>query len=404
MIKKGISLSMGQVQTGLDILISDKTVHPLLKGRVGYLSHSASLTQKLIHGAELLTQLLGDQLACLLGPQHGFVSDVQDNMIETDHFHHPYFNRLVYSLYGKERSPTDSMLDSIDTLIVDLQDVGTRVYTYITTLGLCMQACERKAKRIIVLDRPNPAGPLVEGSPLRSGWESFVGHYPIAQRHGLSMGEIALLQKKLVTKNCDLHVIEMKNYRREMTWSQTMGPWINPSPNLSTPHSCLVFPGTVLFEGTCVSEGRGTTRALEMVGFPGVEPFSLRDRVEEELEAYSIEGVVLQPVFFKPTFHKHQGLSCGGLHIHVTDSRKARTWRLGQLLLKHFKKSLGAQFSWNDKPYEYERDRLAIDIINGGEELRKWVEDGKSGVGQLLQLENQGMDDYLRLREDCLLY
>ncbi len=394
---------MAKIETGLDILIANKTSQSLLQGRIGYLCHSASLNKNLTHGVELLTKLLGDQISCFFGPQHGFVCDVQDNMVETPHFHHPYFRKQVYSLYGETRSPTEQMLDSIDTLIIDLQDVGTRVYTYITTLSLCMEACEKKKKRVIVLDRPNPAGPLVEGYVLNKQWKSFVGHHPIPQRHSLTLGEIACLQKKLFSPNCDLHVVKMKNYHHQMTWLETGLTWVNPSPNLATPHSSLTFPGTVLFEGTNISEGRGTTRALEVVGAPGIEPFSFRDRVQKEFEAYAIEGVILRPTYFHPMFQKHKEVSCGGLHIHVTKPLQARTWRLGQLLLKHFKKTMGNQFAWNHQPYEYEFDRLAIDFINGGESLRHWVEKDQS-ASELLHLENEGMEDYLKLREDCLLY
>ncbi len=394
---------MATVETGLDVLMGDHKAQSLLKGRIGYLCHSASVDKNLIHGAESLSQLLGDQLGCLFGPQHGQASDVQDNMVETADCQHPYFKRPVYSLYGQTRAPTDAMLEGIDTLVADLQDVGTRVYTYLTTLALCMDSCQQKGVRVVVLDRPNPAGPLVEGRVLEPEWKSFVGHHPIPQRHGLTLGEAAQLQRQLFSPRCDLHVVPMRHYHHQMLWEETGLAWVNPSPNLSTPNSALTFPGTVLFEGTTLSEGRGTTRALEVVGAPGVEPYALRDRMATDFEHYGIQGVVLRPTNFCPTFQKHGGASCGGLHLHVTDARRARTWRLGQLLLKHFKSTLGQAFAWNTRPYEYEYQRLAIDLINGGEELRHWVE--KDGTAEdLAQLEAQGLQAYGQLREQCLLY
>ncbi len=394
---------MAIVETGLDVLLSDHKTQSLLRGRIGYLCHSASVDKNLVHGAESLNKLLGERLACLLGPQHGQASDVQDNMVETSDFRHPYFQRPVYSLYAKTRAPSDAMLEAFDTLVIDLQDVGTRVYTYLTTLALCMQCCEKKGKRVVVLDRPNPAGPLIEGRVLSPEWKSFVGHHPIPQRHALTLGEAALLQQKLFTPGCDLHVVPMTHYHHQMVWAETGRPWVNPSPNLSTPNSALTFPGTVLFEGTTLSEGRGTTRALEVVGAPGIEPYALRDRIVSDFGEYGVEGVCLRPVHFVPTFQKHAGLVCGGLHLHVTDPLKARTWRLGQLLLKHFNSALGENFAWNQKPYEYEFKRLAIDLINGGEELRHWIERGGS-ASELVQLESEGLEDYKLLREKCLLY
>ena len=371
---------------------------------MGLLCHSASLNKNLTHAAELLSDLLGKNLTCLFAPQHGFAGDRQDNMVASPHFHHPYFEIPVYSLYGENLAPSEQMLREIDTLLVDLQDVGTRVYTYISTLGLAMEACAQAGKRVVLLDRPNPAGPLVEGAMLGPKWKSLVGHHPLPQRHGLTMGEVALWQKKLFSPKCDLQIVKMQNYRKsDLGFFEST--WINPSPNLASSNAALTYPGTVLFEGTNLSEGRGTTRPLEMVGAEGIEPFAFRDQVESDLNKFDIRGVTLRPVAFRPCFHKAKERLCGGLHIVVTDPSLARTWRLGQLLLRHFKKALGQKFAWNREPYEYQFKGLAIDFINGGEELKHWVEGAeKDCAKKLVEIEKKGMEEHLKAREDCLLY
>ena len=394
---------MATTECGLDDLCKNVEQQDLLKGRVGYLCHAASVNSDLQHGAMLLSRFLGKRLVCLIGPQHGFACDVQDNMVETPDQHSTWIKIPIFSLYGKNRAPSPELVQSIDTLVVDLQDVGTRVYTYITTLALCIDAFSQEGKRIVVLDRPNPAGPLVEGCILNDQWRSFVGHHPIPQRHGLTMGEVAKLHCKIFAPQCDLHVIKMVNYRRDHAWPNNYLPWINPSPNLATPNAALCFPGTVLFEGTSVSEGRGTTRSLEVVGAPGVEPFEFCRQVTNDFANYQIEGVVLRALHFVPMFGKYQNTPCGGVHIHVLNSSKARTWRLGQLLIKHFRDTLGNKFDWNRNPYEYEFKRLAIDLINGGPDLRHWVESNGTAE-ELLQLESDGLSEYLNLRKASLLY
>ena len=244
---------------------------------------------------------------------------------------------------------------------------------------------------------------MIEGTVLDLNWKSFVGQLPIPQRHGLTMGEVGLFIRDMMKVPCDYHVITMDGYKRSMLWQDTKRAWVNPSPNLSTSHSCLVFPGTVLFEGTKLSEGRGTTRALEVVGAPNIEPFSLLEKIESRLKEWKFEGITLRPMMFWPTFQKHAGKSCGGFHIHVTDSAKAKTWRMGQFLLRIFFEELGQNFQWQDAPYEYEFNKIAIDLINGNEDLRHWVE--KDGSYQsLIQLEERGMQAYLQQRSDILLY
>lgn len=392
------------VKFGIERLLTDSSLQALIKGRFGLLCHSASVDSQLQLSVETLGSLFGDRLAKIFGPQHGFVTDVQDNMVETHDFKHPYFGRVVHSLYGETRIPTDQMLEGLETIVVDLQDVGTRVYTYISTLNLLMEKCATKGIRVVVLDRPNPArADMIEGSVLDLKWKSFVGQLPIPQRHGLTMGEVALFIRDVMGVKCDTHVITMEGYKRDMLWEDTGRHWVNPSPNLSTSHSCLVFPGTVLFEGTKLSEGRGTTRALEVVGTPGIEPFSLLKKIESRVKDWKFEGITLRPLMFWPTFQKHSGLSCGGFHIHVTDSEKAKSWRMGQFLLRIFKEEMGDKFLWQDAAYEYEFDRLAIDLINGGEDLRHWVE-AEGSLATLIELEERGMKQYLTARSDVLLY
>lgn len=392
------------VKFGIERLLADSSLQALIKGRFGLLCHSASVDKELQLSVETLGNVFGERLAKIFGPQHGFVTDVQDNMVETHDFKHPYFGRVVHSLYGETRIPTDQMLEGLETIVVDLQDVGTRVYTYISTLNLLMEKCATKGIRVVVLDRPNPArADIIEGSVLDLKWKSFVGQLPIPQRHGLTMGEVALFIRDVMGVKCDTHVIAMEGYKREMLWEDTGRQWVNPSPNLSTSHSCLVFPGTVLFEGTKLSEGRGTTRALEVVGTPSVEPFSLLKKIESRLKEWKFEGITLRPLMFWPTFQKHAGLSCGGFHIHVTDSSKAKAWRMGQFLLRIFKEEMGEKFLWQDAAYEYEFDRLAIDLINGGGDLRAWVESDGS-LAKLIELEERGMRDYLTARSNILLY
>jgi len=392
------------IQHGLDRLISDKALQDQVKGQIGYLCHSASITSDIIHGAIKLKEIFGDRFIRLFGPQHGFVTDVQDNMIETTHYTHPYFKMQVYSLYSETRIPTDEMLEGLSTIIVDLQDVGTRVYTYIHTMTHLMEACSKKDIKVIVLDRPNPAGGvLIEGNLLEKGFESFVGRHPIPQRHGLTMGEVARLAATYFGSECELQVIGMEGWKRDMYWEETGLPWVLPSPNLPTSDGCLVFCGSVLFEGTNISEGRGTTRALEMIGHPGIQSFEFADELNKQIKEWNLEGFTIRPCVFMPTFQKHANTPCGGMQVHVTNPRTFLSWRFGQLLCHALYKELGEKFKWNDQPYEYQNDRLAIDFINGTDKIRKWVEE--SGDLQTLEtLELAGRETYLDQRSNILLY
>lgn len=396
---------MTKVVTGLERLITDKSLQDSIKGNIGYLCHSASIDSNFNTGVVLLQKLFGKRLTKLFGPQHGFVTDVQDNMMETAHYVHPYFKIPVYSLYSETRTPTDEMLLDLDTLIIDLQDVGTRVYTYISTLSLIMEKCVGRDIKLVVLDRPNPVGgEMIEGCILQPGYESFVGRYPIPQRHSLTMGEIGKFGQNVLKTDCHLEVIKMNHWQRSMYFSDTNLPWVLPSPNLPTMEGAITFAGTVLLEGTNISEGRGTTRPLEVAGFPGIESFSFCERVMNAFKAEGlVEGFNLRPVIFLPTFQKHQGQNCGGVHIHPTNNSKFKSWTVSQMLCREFKRELGDKFEFHQKPYEYEFHKLAIDLINGCDEVRLWV-DKLGSLSELQKIETQNYDKYLNQREGILLY
>jgi len=374
--------------TGLDILLRSAEVQQKVTGSIAYLGHAASVSYRMENGLDELVGLFGKRVIKVFGPQHGFGSVVQDNMIETDHFNHPAYNMPVYSLYGETRKPTEEMLEGIDTLIVDLQDVGTRVYTYIWTLYLTMQACTGKNIRIIVLDRPNPVGcRLKEGNLPDPEWYSFVGMAPIPMRHGMTIGELALYFKKLNNWNADLHVVQMEGWKREMLWKDTGRLWVNPSPNLSTPEGALIYPGSVLLEGTVLSEGRGTTRALEQFGHPAIDPYLIRTGLMDYLKKQEQSGFVLRPVWFQPAFQKFAGQVCGGFQIHVTDPVLFTPWKLMLLILNYLYHHTDIRPFWSSAPYEYQFTGLAFDWINGTTRIREWVEDKDSGVDELRQME-----------------
>ncbi len=395
-------------KTGLDLLLSDQSTQEKIKGRVGYLCHAASIDQHLKHGIYGLQKVFGNKLCAIFGPQHGFVADVQDNMVETQDYIHPFFRIPVFSLYSETRIPTAEMLANVDTVVVDLQDVGTRIYTYIYTLSLLMEACGQLDKKVVVLDRPNPIDGLsIEGNILAPEFASFVGRHPLPVRHGLTIGEYALMAKKFFAADCDLTVIPMSKWKRSMSFLDTGLPWVLPSPNLATPSAAYTFVGTVLFEGTNISEGRGTTRSLEIIGHPEIEPFSFLEEITPALK--KLNGFILRPTVFKPTFQKHQNQSCGGFQIHVTNEKQFRPWMLSQFLCAQFKLKLGKSFLWKVPPYEYEYEKMPIDLINGTDKIRLKIDSLKtfheSEFFNFLQsLEMAGMDNYLKQRESILLY
>lgn len=393
-----------KVLTGLDNLKLDFDLQNSLKGNVGYLCHGSSVDAKYNHGIVVLKAIYGNRLMKLFSPQHGLVGAAQDNMIESNHFFHPYFKIPVYSLYSETRTPTDEMLEGLDHIIVDLQDVGTRVYTYIYTLKLLMRACAQKDIQVVVLDRPNPInGEDVEGNILDMNFASFIGMHPLPMRHALTIGEIAIMAKQFWKVDCQLKVISMKGWKRWMSFEDSNLPWILPSPNLANIETAYTFPGTVLFEGTNLSEGRGTTKSLELIGHPGIDPYYLLPNLEEKFEESGLQGFKVRPTSFTPTFQKFKDILCGGYQIHVTDKREFRPWKVGQILCRELRHYLGESFQWNSPPYEYEHEKLPIDILNGTDKLRKWVE-SKGDMEELQILENDGRAQYLDQRSQVLLY
>lgn len=369
---------MKKIATGLDILLHD---HVRFKGNVALLCHNASVDSSCVHATFRFKEMFGSRFIKVFGPQHGFSTDAQDNMIETDHSIHPFFKIPIYSLYSETRIPTDEMLEGIDHLFVDLQDVGCRMYTYIYTLTLLLEKCVGKDIEILVLDRPNPLnGVDVEGNLLELEFESFIGRHPIPVRHGMTIGEIALMHQEFwATSKMNLSIIKMQNWKRDMNFEHTKLPWLLPSPNLARTESAFTFPASVLFEGTNLSEGRGTTQPLEIVGHPKIEPFSFYDNhLKRALKNSGLAGFVLRPIMFLPTFHKHSGLVCGGFQIHITDNKTFKPWRVGQLLLRELYHHLEGDFEWLRPPYEYNYEKEPIDIINGSDKLRNWVENNDS--------------------------
>jgi uncharacterized protein YbbC (DUF1343 family) len=393
-----------RVLSGLESLKINQEIRGKFKGKVGYLCHSASVDSSYRHGIFTLKNIFEDRLIKIFSPQHGFVSDVQDNMVESNHFFHPYFKLPVYSLYSETRIPTDEMLEGLDHVFVDLQDVGTRIYTYIYTLTLLMEACASKGIEVVVLDRPNPVnGVDIEGNMLDLQYASFVGRHPLPVRHGMTIGEIAMMAKRVWNIDCPLHVVKMEGWKRWMDFEPTGLPWVLPSPNLATIEAAFTFVGTVLFEGTNISEGRGTTRSLEIIGHPNIEPYALVEKLERVFQQCQLEGFVLRPLVFMPTFQKHAGKSCGGYQIHVTDRKKFQPYKVCQILCREFYHHLGEAFLWKQPPYEYEYEKLPVDLINGTDKLRYWVEQNGS-YEELIELEMQGREEFMEQRRPALLY
>jgi uncharacterized protein YbbC (DUF1343 family) len=394
-----------KVQTGLQRLLEDKDLQKKYPGKIGYLCHAASITKDIEHGLLALKRSFGDRLIKVFGPQHGFVTDVQDNMVESKHTIHPYFNLKVYSLYSETRIPTAEMLEGLNHVFVDLQDVGTRIYTYIYTMTYMMEACQKLGIQVVILDRPNPIdAKTMEGNVLDMKFDSFVGRHPLPVRHALTMAEVATMNKKFWNaRDCDLDIIKMQGYKREMSYEDTGLPWVLPSPNLATVEAAYTFVGTVLYEGTNISEGRGTTRSLEIIGHPKIEAFSFHDHLKKVLSREELKGFVLRPLVFLPTFQKHQGLPCGGFQIHVTDRQKFEPWRLCQTLCREFYHHLGSEFKWKQPPYEYEYDRMPIDLINGTDKLRLWVENNGSRA-DYEKIMQEGQSTFLDHRAQSLIY
>jgi uncharacterized protein YbbC (DUF1343 family) len=384
---------------GIDALLEHD--RDLIAGRrVGVVSNPASIDGGYRHTADRLAGDPDVTLAALFGPQHGFRSDVQDNMIETPHARDARRRVPVFSLYSETREPTPAMLESLDVLVIDLQDVGTRVYTYIYTMANCMRAAARHGVRVVVCDRPNPiGGDAVEGPTLRPEYASFVGQFPIPLRHGMTIGELARLFNDAFGINAALDVVPLDGWTRASYHDQTGLPWIIPSPNIPTLDSASVYPGAVLFEGTMLSEGRGTTRPFELIGAPWIDG----DRLAEAMNARGLPGVHFRPVFFEPTFHKHARQTCGGCQIHVLDRRAFEPVRAAVELIAEFRAQDPARFGWREPPYEYEQEKQPIDVLYGSDRLRVAIEEG-ARADALAPSWRKDEEAFRRLREKYLLY
>jgi uncharacterized protein YbbC (DUF1343 family) len=379
------------MKLGIDRLLGDATLRRELAGRrVALLAHPASMTSDFRHAVDALAAHPETRPVAAFGPQHGMRGEKQDNMQESPDYVDPVHGIPVFSLYGAVRRPTPAMLDTFDVLLVDLQDVGTRVYTFLTTLRYVLEAAARATKAVWVLDRPNPAGRPVEGTTLRAGCESFVGAGPLPMRHGLTLGEAAEWFRTGAQLDVELRVIEMEGWdpRSVPGFGWPIGDlvWVNPSPNLTTPGAARIYPGTVLLEGTELSEGRGTTRPLELFGAPGLDMPRLLS-VMERLAPGWMQGCRIRPCFFLPTFHKHVGEVCAGLQLHVDDGAYGhdtfRPYRLVALFLKAIRRWRPDYALWRDFVYEYEPTRRPIDVINGGPALREWVDDAAATPADL---------------------
>ncbi|MDP9186436.1 MAG: DUF1343 domain-containing protein [Verrucomicrobiota bacterium] len=333
--------------------------------RVGALLHPASVSSQLEHASRILEKLNGElfRLTALFGPQHGFLGQTQDNMVEWKSYEHTLLHIPVYSLYGEHREPTAEMLQDLDVLLVDLQDIGSRYYTFIWTLYLCMRACEKHGPHVVVLERPNPInGVTIEGPPIEKGCESFVGMHPIPVRHGKTIGELATQFRDEAFPKCRLSILPMRNWERAMWFDQTGLPWVMPSPNMPTLETATVYPGMCLLEGTNISEGRGTTRPFEIFGAPFIDAESLG----RELNNLNLPGVVFRENYFQPTFNKFAGELCGGAQIHVLDRSAFRPFQTGVEIIRCIRKLYPESFAWKQPPYEYELEKLPIQILLGG--------------------------------------
>ena len=368
--------------------------------RVGVVSNPASIDARFEHIVRAVGSTPGVTLGAIFGPQHGYRADVQDNMIETGHVKDPVRGVPVYSLYSETREPTAEMLAGLDALIIDLQDVGSRIYTFVYTMANCLRACKKHNVPVIVTDRPNPiGGEQIAGPMLVPGFESFVGQFPIPMQHGMTIGELARFFNEACGIGADLTVVPMENWDRRMYYDVTGLPWVMPSPNMPTLDTAIVYPGAVLFEGTNLSEGRGTTRPFELIGAPGVNAEGLAAR----LATYGLPGVHFRPVVFEPTFQKHAKQACGGCQIHVLDRRVFRALDTAVAVLVEIRAQKSARFDWRQPPYEYEHTKLPFDILSGSSMLREQIESSVA-VADIADSWTPGIERFRAERKPYLLY
>lgn len=361
------------IHIGLDVI--EKNWPRRLKGSCGGLIvNPASINRKLEHAINISLKSRKFILKALFGPQHGIRGETQDNMVEWEGFRDGQTGLPVFSLYGHTRKPKAEMLKDIDVMVIDLQDIGSRYYTFIWTMELCMQACTEMNKSVVILDRPNPiGGHKIEGPVLDMKFASFIGRRPLPIRHGMTIGEIGIYLRNEFYPNLDIHVINMRGWRRKMWFDDTKLPWVMTSPNMPSMDTATVYPGMCLLEGTTLSEGRGTTRPFEIFGAPFIEP----EKLVRHLKESNLPGVVFRPMYFQPTFHKHAGTLCGGAQIHITDREKFRPFKTGVAVLKAVYDLFPDYFAWRQPPYEYETERMPIDILAGTDRLRKDIENGE---------------------------
>jgi len=361
---------MPQIKPGLEQMIADPPAW-LAGRRLGLLCNPASVDRFYRHAKDLISQRFPGRLTALFSPQHGFYSEKQDNMVESGDRLDPETGLPVYSLYGKTRVPTPEMFNRIDVLIIDLQDVGTRVYTFATTVSYCLETAKKVGIPVLVLDRPNPVnGIQVEGNRLSEEFTSFVGRYPIPMRHGLTLGEYANYINELYDIGCQLEVTPMKGWRRRMYFSDTALPWVPPSPNLPTFQSAMVYPGQVILEDTNISEGRGTTTPFEVFGAPFIDP----RKILSLMGGREFPGGILRPVSFEPMFHKWKNKTCYGFHVHITRPAAYNAYRTSLKLVQAIMYDSPEDFQWRGPPYEYEWERLPIDLITGNDKIRERLE------------------------------
>jgi len=387
------------IKLGLEKILDEQN-NFLRNLRIGLICNQAAVNHQFQHAADLFFENDNINLVSLFGPQHGIRGDVQDNMVETSHIIDNFTKLPIYSLYSETRQPTEEMLLSIDALVFDLQDVGGRVYTFIYTMANAMEACAKFGKKMFVLDRPNPIGGLsVEGNFLEKGHESFVGQFPIPMRHGLTVGELAKLFNKEFNINCELEVITMNNWERKDFYDETDAPWVMPSPNIPTVDTTVVFPSTVYFEGTQVSEGRGTTRPFEIVGAPYIDSKEYADA----LSLCELPGVIFRPINFLPTFQKHSNQNCGGVFLHIAERDLFEPVITGLAMVKTIYELYPNNFKWKDTPYEYEFDRNPFDVIAGTTKIREMIEKGKS-IAEIKLSWKDDVKEFNEFRERYFLY
>jgi len=391
---------------GIDRLLSDR-VDLLANGRVGLICNASSVTSQLAHAADCFAQHPDIQLVRLFGPEHGLRGDAQDMIAVEGQSVDRQTGVAVHSLYGTQVEslrPAQALVEDLDVLVFDIQDVGARYYTYVYTMAFCMEAAGRAGIPMVVCDRPNPIGGIeVEGNAVQSGYDSFVGQFPIANRHGMTAGELARFFAAECAIDCELHVVEMSGWERSMTFHETGLPWVQPSPNMPTEDTALVYPGMCLFEGTLLSEGRGCTRPFEVVGAPYVDGAAWARETTRELEAAGYAGFGLRSLVFLPTFHKHAGIPCGGVQVHVTDRERFRPLMVATALLKTAWRLWPDEVLWRTEEYEFVTEPIAIDLLGGTDALRHEIE-GDVSLATIQERWNEQCRDFLAQRRRYLMY